>query len=95
MRTRAAVIRQPGKPWELTSLELDEPRQGEVLIRFAASGMCHSDEHLRTGDSVPRLPIVGGHEGAGVIEATGPGVTRVAVGDLDDGKIIRGVILHA
>ncbi len=81
MRTRAAVIRQPGKPWELTSLKLDDPRPGEVLIRFAASGMCHSDEHLRTGDSVPRLPIVGGHEGAGVVEATGPGVTRVAEGD--------------
>jgi alcohol dehydrogenase (nicotinoprotein) len=81
MRTRAAVIREPGKPWEITELELDEPRQGEVLIAFRASGMCHSDEHLRTGDSTGRLPLVGGHEGAGVIEAVGAGVTRVAVGD--------------
>lgn len=81
MRTRAAVIRAPGKPWEITELELDEPRQGEVRIRFAASGMCHSDEHLRTGDSTGRLPMVGGHEGAGVVEAVGPGVTRVAAGD--------------
>ena len=80
MRTRAAVIRAPGQPWEVTELELDEPRSGEVRIRFAASGMCHSDEHLRTGDATGRLPMVGGHEGAGVIEAAGPGVTRVEKG---------------
>ena len=77
MRTRAAVIREPGKPWEITQLELDEPRAGEVRIAFRASGMCHSDAHLQTGDSTGRLPMVGGHEGAGVIEAVGPGVTRV------------------
>jgi alcohol dehydrogenase (nicotinoprotein) len=81
MRTRAAIIREPGKPWELTELELDEPRDGEVRIKFAVSGMCHSDEHLRTGDSTCRLPIVGGHEGAGVVEAVGPGVGRVRPGD--------------
>ncbi|HEX9042593.1 MAG TPA: NDMA-dependent alcohol dehydrogenase [Trebonia sp.] len=81
MRTRAAIIREPGKPWEVTELELDEPRAGEVRIRFMAAGMCHSDEHLRTGDSTGRLPMVGGHEGAGVIEAVGPDVTRVKVGD--------------
>src|SRR5215472_844624 len=81
MRTKAAVIRETGKPWEITELELDEPRQGEVRIAFAASGMCHSDEHLQSGDSTGRLPLVGGHEGAGVIEAVGPGVTRVNVGD--------------
>jgi len=81
MRTRAAVIREPGKPWEITELELDEPGPGEVRIRFVAAGMCHSDEHLRTGDSTGRLPLVGGHEGAGGIEAAGSGVTRVAVGD--------------
>src|SRR5215472_10746211 len=81
MRTRAAVIREPGNPWEITELELDEPRQGEVRIAFKASGLCHSDEHLRTGDSTGRLPMVGGHEGAGVIEAAGPDVTRVKAGD--------------
>jgi S-(hydroxymethyl)glutathione dehydrogenase/alcohol dehydrogenase len=81
MRTRAAVVRAVGQPWEVTGLELDEPRAGEVRIRFAASGMCHSDEHLRTGDAAARLPMVGGHEGAGVVEAAGPGVTRVAAGD--------------
>src|SRR5215469_3617184 len=81
MRTRAAIIREPGKPWEVTELSLDEPRQGEVRIAFKASGLCHSDEHIQTGDSTGRLPMVGGHEGAGVIEAVGPGVTRVKAGD--------------
>jgi NDMA-dependent alcohol dehydrogenase len=81
MRTRAAIIREPGKPWVITELELDEPQADEVRIRFVASGMCHSDEHLRTGDSVARLPMVGGHEGAGIVEAVGERVTRVAVGD--------------
>ncbi|MGY1625040.1 NDMA-dependent alcohol dehydrogenase [Geodermatophilus sp. SYSU D00965] len=81
MRTRAAIIREPGKPWEVTELELDEPQAEEVRVRFAVSGMCHSDEHLRTGDSVARLPMVGGHEGAGVVEAVGSAVRRVAVGD--------------
>jgi alcohol dehydrogenase (nicotinoprotein) len=81
MRTTAAIIRETGKPWELVDLELDEPRAGEVLIKFAVSGMCHSDEHLRTGDAQCRLPIVGGHEGAGVVEAVGPNVTRVQPGD--------------
>ncbi|MCL2586444.1 MAG: NDMA-dependent alcohol dehydrogenase [Streptosporangiales bacterium] len=80
MRTKAAVIREPGKQWEITELELDEPRQGEVRVKFAASGLCHSDEHLRTGDA-GRLPMVGGHEGAGIVEAVGPSVTRVRPGD--------------
>ncbi|HEY0935825.1 MAG TPA: NDMA-dependent alcohol dehydrogenase [Trebonia sp.] len=81
MRTRAAIIREAGKPWEITELELDDPKAGEVRIKFMASGMCHSDAHIQTGDSTGRLPMVGGHEGAGIIEAVGPGVTRVQVGD--------------
>ncbi|MEP9382838.1 NDMA-dependent alcohol dehydrogenase [Nocardioides sp. KR10-350] len=81
MRTRAAIVREPGKPWEITELELDEPRAKEVRIRFAYSGLCHSDEHIRTGASVVRLPMVGGHEGSGIVEAVGEGVTRVAIGD--------------
>src|SRR5665213_2244899 len=81
MRTRAAIIREPGKPWEVTTLELDDPGPGEVLIKFTASGMCHSDEHMRSGDTEGRLPMVGGHEGAGVVEAVGDAVMRVRVGD--------------
>ena len=81
MKTTAAVLRGPHLPWELIELNLDEPKVGEVRVKFKAAGLCHSDDHIRTGDAVPRFPIVGGHEGAGVVEAIGPGVTRVAVGD--------------
>jgi len=81
MKTKAAVLWGPGGKWEVEELELDEVRAGEVLIRFVAAGLCHSDEHLRHGDIVPRFPLVGGHEGAGIIEAVGPGVSRVKVGD--------------
>src|SRR5580700_6735578 len=79
MKTRAAVLRDMGKDWEITELELDPPKEGEVLIRFVASGLCHSDDHLRTGDIPVRYPIVGGHEGAGIVEQVGPGVTLLAV----------------
>jgi S-(hydroxymethyl)glutathione dehydrogenase/alcohol dehydrogenase len=81
MKTRAAVLRDLGKDWEITELDLDPPRDGEVLIRFVASGLCHSDDHLRTGDIPVRYPIVGGHEGAGIVEETGPGVSRIKPGD--------------
>jgi NDMA-dependent alcohol dehydrogenase len=80
MKTRAAVLRKAGTPWELAELDLDEPKANEVLIRMAAAGLCHSDEHIRrTGTA--RLPLVGGHEGAGVVVQVGPGVTRVKIGD--------------
>ena len=81
MKTKAAVLHGPGTDWEVTELDLDPPRDNEVLIRYVAAGLCHSDEHLRTGDLTPRFPVVGGHEGAGVIEEVGPGVTRVKKGD--------------
>ncbi|MGH3318645.1 MAG: NDMA-dependent alcohol dehydrogenase [Streptosporangiaceae bacterium] len=80
MKTRAAVLHRPGQ-WDVTELSLDPPKAREVLVRFAAAGLCHSDEHARTGAAPVRLPMVGGHEGAGVVEAVGPGVTRVGVGD--------------
>jgi alcohol dehydrogenase (nicotinoprotein) len=81
MKTKAAILRAAGQDFEVTELDLDEPKTGEVLIRFVAAGLCHSDEHLRTGDLAPRFPMVGGHEGAGIIEEVGPGVTRLAPGD--------------
>jgi NDMA-dependent alcohol dehydrogenase len=82
MTTRAAVLHQPGQDWEITELDLDDPKEYEVLIRYKAAGLCHSDEHIREeGGSHIRMPLVGGHEGAGVVEAVGSGVTRVAVGD--------------
>src|SRR5690606_10641696 len=59
----------------------EPPRAGEVLVRLAASGLCHSDEHLVTGDLPQELPMIGGHEGAGVVEEVGAGVTALAPGD--------------
>ena len=81
MKTRAAVIVEAGKPFEIEELDLDGPRENEVLIRYTHAGLCHSDLHVTTGDFPARLPMVGGHEGAGIIEEVGPGVTRVKPGD--------------
>ena len=81
MTTRAAICREAGSPWEIVDLELDDPRAGEVRIRIEVAGLCHSDDHVQKGDARMRFPVVGGHEGAGVVEAVGEGVTRVAVGD--------------
>jgi NDMA-dependent alcohol dehydrogenase len=82
MQTQAAVLWEYGGDWEIDELTLDDPREGEVLVRLAASGLCHSDEHLRIGDlPMEALPTIGGHEGAGVVEAVGSGVRGVAEGD--------------
>ena len=81
METKAAVGYGFGKPIEIEELDLDGPKAGEVLIRYTYAGLCHSDVHVAHGDLEARLPMVLGHEGAGIIEEVGPGVTRVAVGD--------------
>ena len=81
MKTKAAVLRDVGKDWDVIELDLDPPKAGEVLVRFVASGLCHSDNHLQTGDIPVRYPIVGGHEGAGIVEEVGAGVTRLKPGD--------------
>jgi alcohol dehydrogenase (nicotinoprotein) len=81
MKTTAAVLRDVGKDWEITELDLDPPQADEVLVQFAAAGLCHSDDHLRTGDLLVRYPIVGGHEGAGTVLETGKGVSRLKPGD--------------
>ena len=82
MKTKAAVLySQPGK-WEVTELDLDEPKETEVLVKMVAAGLCHSDDHMVTGDMpTMKLPLVGGHEGAGIVEAVGAHVTNVAPGD--------------
>ena len=67
---------------EVRELELIEPRAGEVRVRMLASGVCHSDLHVRDGEWDRPTPIVMGHEGAGVVEAVGPGVTTPRVGEL-------------
>ena len=82
MRIRAAVLHAYREPLEVCELELDAPAEGEVLVRVAAAGVCGSDLHLADGDlGDGRHPTVLGHEGAGVVEVAGEGVTHVAAGD--------------
>jgi NDMA-dependent alcohol dehydrogenase len=98
MKTRAAVIRAVGKDWDIVDVDLEDPQAGEVVVRMTAAGVCHSDDHYRSGDSVPSddmvaalvasggtprqlFPLIGGHEGAGVVEKVGPEVHSLAVGD--------------
>jgi S-(hydroxymethyl)glutathione dehydrogenase/alcohol dehydrogenase len=81
MKTTAAILWEIGAEWSVEEIELDPPGPGEVQVKMAASGMCHSDEHLVTGDLPFALPIIGGHEGAGVIEEVGEGVSWLAPGD--------------
>src|ERR687895_69164 len=79
--TRAAIARGPHIGWEMAELRLDPPQAHEVRVKFHASGLCHSDDHITQGDARVRFPIVGGHEGAGVVESVGPHVRRVRTGD--------------
>jgi NDMA-dependent alcohol dehydrogenase len=81
VETQAAVLWKSGGDWEVEPVELDPPRQHEVRVRLVASGMCHSDEHFLTGDVPFMGPMIGGHEGAGVVEEVGPEVTGLAPGD--------------
>ena len=81
MKTRAAVLWDPGRPVEVLDVDLAPPRAGEVLVKIAASGICASDLHVVDGALPEPMPLVLGHEGAGVVVATGAGVTRVREGD--------------
>ncbi len=93
MKTHAAVLWGTHQDWKIEEVDLDPPKAGEVLVKWEAAGLCHSDEHLVTGDMVvpdevreargqpDMFPTIGGHEGAGVVLDVGPGVTLVAVGD--------------
>lgn len=84
MKTRAAIIREVNAPWSVEEIELDPPKKGEVMVKMVASGMCHSDEHVVTGDlagATAPMPMVGGHEGSGVVVEVGPGVDWLDIGD--------------
>lgn len=81
MEITAAFLDKENDPFEVTRLELDEPREDEVLVRLAASGICASDAHTRSGRIPSPMPCVLGHEGAGVVEKVGSRVTHVAPGD--------------
>ncbi len=78
---RAAVFRGVGRPLEVEEVDVAEPKSGEVLVRVAASGVCHSDYHVVVGEWDAPVPLILGHEGAGVVEAVGEAVERVGVGD--------------
>jgi S-(hydroxymethyl)glutathione dehydrogenase/alcohol dehydrogenase len=82
MQTRGAIIRQSPGSYEVVTLELDPPGQQELMVKMAATGLCHSDDHVATGDMpMTMYPVCGGHEGAGVVVEVGPGVTGFAEGD--------------
>ncbi|MDQ0464296.1 aryl-alcohol dehydrogenase [Caulobacter ginsengisoli] len=81
MQVTAAVARAPGADFTLESVELDDPRPDEILVRIAAVGVCHTDLVAREGAMPFSLPAVLGHEGAGVVEKVGSAVTKVAAGD--------------
>jgi NDMA-dependent alcohol dehydrogenase len=92
MQTRAAILWEPHTAWSVEDIELDPPRKGEILVELAASGLCHSDEHMVTGDMVldpemaeafglKQFPVIGGHEGAGVVQEVGPDTAGFEVGD--------------
>jgi len=93
MKTRAAVVHDVGEDWQIEEIEVDGPKAAELIVEWKVAGLCHSDEHVLTGDLVPPqemwemmgieslFPMIGGHEGAGVVAEVGPGVTSVAVGD--------------
>ncbi|GIE83446.1 zinc-binding alcohol dehydrogenase [Actinoplanes philippinensis] len=82
MRIRAALVETAGGPFTLRDLELEAPRADEVLIRVTAAGICHTDLSMRQRWPARISPMVFGHEGAGVVEAVGGGVTTVTVGDM-------------
>ena len=94
MQVKAAIVSELNGPWHTELIEIDEPHSNEVKVKMAFSGMCHSDEHLRTGDISQdpavleflsgrdtMFPIIGGHEGSGIVESVGPNVTALKPGD--------------
>ncbi len=93
MKCKAAVLHGIDQDWKVEEIEVDPPKAGEVLVQWTHAGLCHTDEHIVTGDMVPSdemlaliglpglFPVVGGHEGSGIIVEVGAGVTSVQVGD--------------
>ena len=81
MKTKGALLWGIKEEWSVEEIDLGDPVAGEVQVQLAASGLCHSDEHLVTGGSPIPFPAIGGHEGAGIVTKVGPGVTSLAEGD--------------
>ena len=93
MKVKAAIATELNGPWRTETIDIDEPHANEVKVKMAFAGMCHSDEHSRVGDMTAPVevlamfgvesmfPFIGGHEGSGVVESVGEGVTGLAPGD--------------
>jgi S-(hydroxymethyl)glutathione dehydrogenase/alcohol dehydrogenase len=82
LKTKGAILWGVGEEWSVEEIEVGDPREGEVTVELAASGLCHSDEHLVTGGTpVAFYPVIGGHEGSGVVTKVGPNVTGLKEGD--------------
>jgi len=81
MKSRAALLFESPGRWEVREVDVDPPKDHEVLVRMVASGLCHSDVHYNIGDQVTAMPMCGGHEGAGIVEEVGAGVARLKPGD--------------
>ena len=91
VRTPAALFRAPGRPFELAEVEIEEPGPGDVLVRMHAVGVCGSDLHVVRGEWTRPVPMILGHEGAGVVEAVGDAVTGVRPGD-PRGRLLGAVL---
>lgn len=78
---KAALFTDPESPVEVVDIDLAAPKAGEVRVRIAAAGVCHSDLHVRRGEWDAPAPLVMGHEGSGVVVEVGEGVDSLAVGD--------------
>ena len=81
MKTRTAVLYQPGEAIRVEEVELDPPKDHEVQVKMVAAGVCHSDYHLVTGELPGYMPMALGHEGAGIVEEVGSAVTNCKPGD--------------
>lgn len=81
MKIEAAVVRSTGAPFEIETLDLEDPGSGEILVRIVATGICHADVNVQNQAYPTPLPVVLGHEGAGIVEQVGPGVKTISPGD--------------
>jgi S-(hydroxymethyl)glutathione dehydrogenase/alcohol dehydrogenase len=81
MQMRAAVLYEANTPLRVEEVTLDDPKDQEILVKMVATGVCHSDLGIIKGENPSSFPIVLGHEGAGIVEKVGPGVTLVQLGD--------------
>ena len=89
LKTQAAILLEPDGPWEIREVELDPPKANEVLIRFMASGLCHSDEHVRSHITKARLPMIGGL----VLAAAGVGLLTLSNAGTGYGRLLPAVLL--